>query len=124
MVVVSLLLFLLRMTGLTAHIIVSVLGLAVMISFAVKTKKEWAKPALVIAHKIGAALFAVLLLVMYVPSARSNLNDDKRPERLFLPLVLCRRIQHIFNKNPVAAGRIVYKDVRHRTNEFPVLYNR
>ena len=94
MVLVSVLLFMLRMTGLGAHIIVSVAGLAVMIPLTLQTRKEWKIPALEvimramylvavitggmlmklqgiaalgIVHKIGAALFAVLLLVLYIP---------------------------------------------------------
>ena len=97
MIVVSLLLFLLRMTGLTAHIVISVLGLAVMIPFTLKTRKEWKIPALEVlmramyfvaivtggmlmkiqgvaalnvAHKISAALFAVLLLMLYIPKCK------------------------------------------------------
>ena len=94
MALVSVLLFMLRMTGLAAHIIVSVAGLAVMIPLTLQTRKEWKIPALEvimramylvavitggmlmklhgvaalgIVHKIGAALFAVLLLVLYIP---------------------------------------------------------
>ena len=94
MVVVSALLALLRMTGLTAHIIVSVVGLAIMIPITLATRKEWKIPALEvimrvmylvaivtggalmkihgvaalgIVHKIGAAVFAILLLVLYLP---------------------------------------------------------
>ena len=94
MVLVSVMLFLLRMTGLTAHIIVSVAGLAVMIPLTLATRKEWKIPALEVVmramylvaiitggilmkvhgvaalgmvHKISAALFAVLLLVLYIP---------------------------------------------------------
>lgn len=97
MLVVALLLFLLRMTGMTAHILVSLLGLAVMIPFTLKTRKEWKIPALEVlmrvmylvaivtggalmkihgvaalgmVHKIGAALFAVLLLVLYIPKCK------------------------------------------------------
>ena len=94
MIIVSALLFALRMTGMTAHIAVSVLGLAVMIPVTIATRKEWKIPALEvimrvmyliaivtggalmkvhgipalgIVHKIGAAAFAVLLLVLYLP---------------------------------------------------------
>ena len=97
MLAVALLLFLLRMTGMTTHILVSVLGLAVMIPFTMKTRKEWKIPALEVlmrvmylvaivtggalmkihgvaalgmVHKIGAALFAVLLLVLYIPKCK------------------------------------------------------
>ena len=94
MIIASALLFMLRMTGLTAHIIVSVAGLAVMIPITLATRKEWkipaleiiirvlylaaivtggalmkvhGVPALGIIHKISAALFVVLLLAMYIP---------------------------------------------------------
>ena len=97
MIVVSLLLFMLRMTGLAAHIVISVLGLVMMIPFTLKTRKEWKIPALEmimrvmyfvaivtggvlmkvqgvaalnVAHKISAALFAVLLLVLYIPKCK------------------------------------------------------
>ena len=94
MIAVSALLFMLRMTGIAAHIGISVLGLAIMIPITLKTRKEWKIPALEIimrvmylvavvtggammklhgiaalgmVHKIGAAVFAVLLLVLYIP---------------------------------------------------------
>ena len=95
MLLVSILLFLLRLTGLVPHVIVSVIGLAVMIPITLKTKAEWTKPALEIlmrvmylvaivtggllmkvhgvaalgiAHKAGAAL----LLALYVPKWNKN----------------------------------------------------
>ena len=97
MIVVSVLLALLSVTGLVPHIIVSVVGLAVMIPYTLKTRKEWKIPALevimrvmylvaivtggilmkvagvaalAIAHKIGAAIFMVLLLVLYIPKCK------------------------------------------------------
>ena len=97
MIAVSALLFLLRVTGLAAHIVVSVLGLVIMIPYTLKTKKEWTKtpleilmrvmylvaivtggvlmkvygiPALGMVHKIAAALFLVLLLVLYIPKCK------------------------------------------------------
>ena len=86
-------LFLLRWTGMTAHMILSVLGLLTLVVYAVATKKEWKLPALEILmrvcygialvtgivimkvhgiaamsiiHKIGAALFLLLLVVLLV----------------------------------------------------------
>ena len=97
MIAVSALLFMLRMTGMVAHIAVSVLGLAIMIPITLKTRHEWKKPALEIimrvsyllavvtggalmkihgvaalgvVHKIGAALFVVLLMVLYIPKVK------------------------------------------------------
>lgn len=94
MLLVSALLFLLRLTGLIPHIIVSVIGLGIMIPITVTTKSEWKIPALEIimrvmyfvaiitgglimklhgiaalgiVHTIGATIFLVLLLALYIP---------------------------------------------------------
>ena len=93
MLLIGILLFLLRMTGMTVHIAISVVGVLVLIAYAVLTKKEWKKPALeilmrvfyglalisgivikavpgivalAILHKATAALFVVLLVVLSV----------------------------------------------------------
>ena len=90
MIIVAVLLFMLRATGMTAHIAVSVVGLVLLIAYTVATKKEWKNPALEIlqrvfyaialitgvvlmnvhgigvlsiVHKISAVLFAILLIV-------------------------------------------------------------
>ena len=41
MLLIGILLFLLRATGMTAHIAISVVGVLVLIAYAVATKKEW-----------------------------------------------------------------------------------
>lgn len=93
MLLIGVLLFLLRATGMTAHIIISIVGVVTLVAYAIATKKEWKLPALEvlmrvcygialitgivmmkvhgiaalgIAHKAGAALFVVLLLVLFV----------------------------------------------------------
>ena len=97
--IVGVLLFLLKATGLTAHIALSVIGLVLLVVYAVMTKKEWKKPALeilmrvfyaialitgvvimnaegvvflAIAHKACAALFVVLLVVLFVLKGRAK----------------------------------------------------
>lgn len=42
---IGVLLFLLRATGMTAHIAISVLGVLVLIAYTVLTKKDWKIPA-------------------------------------------------------------------------------
>ena len=34
---------------------------------------------------------------------------------------LCRRVQHIFYKNAISGGWVIYKDVGHRADKFAVL---
>ena len=99
MLIIGALLFLLRATGMTAHIAVSAIGVAVLIVYAVLTKKEWKIPALevimrafygialitgvvimnvhgivalAVIHKVSAALFLVLLLTLLICKAVSN----------------------------------------------------
>ena len=91
MLVIGVLLFLLKATGLTAHIAVSVVGILVLAVYTVLTKKEWKIPALeiimrafygialisgivvmnvegivalAIIHKISAVLFMALIIVL------------------------------------------------------------
>ena len=93
LLVVGVALFLLKLTGLTAHIAISVVGVTVLAVYTVLTKKEWKIPALeigmrafygialisgivvkvvegvsavAIAHKASAAVFVVLLVVLFI----------------------------------------------------------
>ena len=91
LLVIGVLLFLLRATGMTAHIAISVVGVVALAAYTALTKKEWKIPALEIAmracygialitgiiikivhgiaalaiiHKLGAALFMALIIVL------------------------------------------------------------
>ena len=93
LLVIGVALFLLRATGMTAHIIISVAGVLTLIAYTVLTKKEWKIPAmeiimracygialisgivirivrgiaaLSIVHKASAALFMVLVIVLLI----------------------------------------------------------
>ena len=93
MLIIGVLLFLLRATGMTAHIVISVVGILVLVAYTVLTKKDWKIPALeivmrafygialitgivimnvhgiaalAIIHKVSAALFIVALAVLFV----------------------------------------------------------
>lgn len=98
MLVIGILLFLLRVTGMTAHIAISVAGILVLAVYTAATKKEWKIPvleilmrafygialvtgaivlsnkitALAIVHKASAALFVVLLIVLFVTKLRAK----------------------------------------------------
>ena len=92
LLLIGILLFLLRTTGMTAHIAISVTGILVLVAYTVFTKKDWKVPALevimrvfyglalitgivimnvhgivalAIIHKASAALFVVLLVVLF-----------------------------------------------------------
>lgn len=98
MLLIVIVLFLYRATGLGAHIAISVVGVLVLAVYTSATRKEWKIPALEISmrafygislitgiianatdvlaldiiHKCSAALFAVLLVVLFVKKLAAN----------------------------------------------------
>ena len=90
LVIVAVLLFMLRATGMKAHIAISVIGLVLLVIYALATKKEWKCASLEIlqrvfyavalisgvvlmnvhgvevisvVHRMGAVLFVILLVI-------------------------------------------------------------
>ena len=99
MLLIGVLLFLLRATGMTAHIVISVIGVLALIAYTVLTKKEWKIPALEILmrvfygvalitgivimnvrgivalaliHKVSAVLFLAMIVVLLVSKVAKN----------------------------------------------------
>ena len=99
MLLISVLLFLLRATGMTAHIVISVIGVLALIAYTVLAKKEWKIPALeilmrafygvalitgivimnvhgivalAVIHKVSAVLFMALIIVLLIHKAAMN----------------------------------------------------
>ena len=99
MLLIGVLLFLLRATGMTAHIVISVIGVLALIAYTVLTKKEWEIPALeilmrafygvalitgivimnvhgivalAVIHKVSAVLFMALIIVLLIHKAAMN----------------------------------------------------
>ena len=99
MLIIGAALFLLRTTGMTAHIVISVVGILVLVAYAVLTKKDWKIPALEIImrafygialitgivimnvhgidilsiiHKASAILFMALIIILFVHKAITN----------------------------------------------------
>ena len=99
LILVAVALFLLKLTGMTAHIAISIVGLALLVVYAVLTKKEWKIPALeiimrvfygialisgivimnvhgiaaiAVVHKISAILFTIAFVVLFVNKLITN----------------------------------------------------
>lgn len=99
MLLIGIALFALRATGMTAHIAISVAGILVLAAYTAATRKEWKIPALeilmrlcygialitgivimnvsgiaalAILHKAGAALFVLLLALLFVLKLRTK----------------------------------------------------
>ena len=69
MLVIGILLGLLKTTGMTAHIILSVVGVVVLVAYTILTKKEWKIFALEIGMRVSygiALLTGILLKIVYV----------------------------------------------------------
>ena len=64
MLVIGALLFLLGVTGMTAHIAISAVGVLVLIAYSVLTKKDWKIPALEVIMRIcyGVALISGIVI--------------------------------------------------------------
>ena len=65
MLIIGVLLFMLKATGMTAHIIISVTGVFTLITYAVLTKKDWKLPALEILMRVlyGVALISGIVIM-------------------------------------------------------------
>ena len=99
MLFIGVLLFLLRATGMTAHIVISVIGVLALIAYTALTKKEWKIPALeilmrafygvalitgivimnvhgivalAVIHKVSVVLFMALIIVLLIHKAAMN----------------------------------------------------
>ena len=99
MIIVAVLLFMLRATGMTAHIAVSVVGLVLLIAYTVATKKEWKNPALEILGRVcyGIALITGALL-MNVHGIAAISIIHKISAVLFVILLFCAEIHKAIKK--------------------------
>ena len=89
MLLIGALLFLLRATGMTAHIAISVIGVLVLIAYAVLTKKNWKIPALEIIMRVfyGIALITGIV-VMNVEGIVALAIIHKVSAVLFMALII------------------------------------
>ena len=82
-------LFLFKTTGMIAHIVISVVGLAVLIAYSVLTKKEWKIPAVEIVARVCYALALVSgIVIKFVPSLVALAVVHKVTAALFVVLIL------------------------------------
>ena len=99
LLVIAVLLFFLKSTGLTAHIALSIVGVVALIVYSILTKKSWKFPALevimrafygialitgiiimnvhgvdvlAVLHKVSATLFVILLVALFANKVVAN----------------------------------------------------
>ena len=96
MLLIGVFLFMLRATGMTAHIAISVIGLLVLIIYAVLTKKNWKIPALEIIMRVfyGIALITGAV-IMNVHSIAALSIIHKASAVLFMALIIVLLIHKV-----------------------------
>ena len=89
MLLIGILLFLLRATGMRAHIAISVIGVLVLIVYTVLTKKDWKIPALEIVMRVfyGVALITGIV-IMNVHGIAALSIIHKASAVLFMALII------------------------------------
>lgn len=89
MLIIGALLFMLRATGMTAHIAVSVVGILVLIAYTALTKKDWKIPALEIIMRVfyGIALITGIV-IMNVHGIAALSIIHKASAVLFMALII------------------------------------
>ena len=89
MLLIGALLFLLRATGMRAHIAISVIGVLVLIAYTVLTKKDWKIPALEIVMRMfyGIALITGIV-IMNVHGIAAVSIIHKASAVLFMALIV------------------------------------
>ena len=99
MIIVAVLLFMLRATGMTAHIAVSVVGLVLLIAYTVATKKEWKNSALEILQRVFYAIALITgVVLMNVHGIAAISIIHKISAVLFVILLVVTEIQKIVKK--------------------------
>ena len=65
MLVIGALLMMLRATGMTAHIVISVIGVLILVVYSILTKKDWKLPALEVLMRVfyGIALITGIVIM-------------------------------------------------------------
>ena len=89
MLLIGVLLFLLRATGMTVHIVISVIGVLALIAYTVLTKKEWKIPALEVLMRAfyGIALITGIV-IMNVHGIAALAIIHKACAVLFMALII------------------------------------
>ena len=99
MIVVAVLLFMLRATGMKVHIALSVIGLVLLIVYTLLAKKEWRNPALEILQRVCYAIALITgVVLMNVHGIATIPIIHKISAVLFVILLIVCEIQKVVRK--------------------------
>ena len=99
LLIVSVLLGLLKETGMTAHIIFSVVGAVVLVVYTALTKKEWKIPALEIGMRVSYAIALISGIVLKIKYVSVVGIIHKIFAVLFIVALIVLAIQKLICKN-------------------------
>lgn len=99
LLIVSVLLGLLKETGMTAHIIFSVVGAVVLVVYTALTKKEWKIPALEIGKRVSYAIALISGIVLKIKYVSVVGIIHKIFAVLFIVALIVLAIQKLICKN-------------------------
>ena len=99
MILVAVLLFMLRATGMTAHIIVSVIGLAILVAYAIATKKKWKSPVLEVLERVFYAVALISgVVIMNVHGIAAPVLVHRISSVLFVAFFVVTEIHKVIKK--------------------------
>ena len=99
MIIVAVLLFMLRTTGMKVHIAISVIGLLILVAYALATKKDWKCPALEILHRVCYAIALITgVVIMNVHGIAAVSVIHKISAVFFVILLACAEIHKVIKK--------------------------
>ena len=99
MLIVAVLLFMLRATGMKVHIAVSLVGLVLLVTYTLLAKKEWRNPALEILQRVCYAIALITgVVLMNVHGIAAISIIHKISAVLFVILLICAEIHKAIKK--------------------------
>ena len=120
---ICVLLFMLRATGMTAHIAISVLGVLLLIAYTILTKKDWKIPALEIMMRAfyGIALITGII-IMNIQGIAAFSIIHKTSAVIFMALIIVL-LTHIFRmkkekKELIKKFKVVIEDLLDNYEEY------
>lgn len=99
LVVIATLLSMLKTTGMTAHIAISVIGLVLLVVYALTTKKTWKCPALEVLHRVFYAVALITgVVIMNVSGIAAVTLVHRISATLFTVLFAVTEVYKIIKK--------------------------
>lgn len=99
LIIVAVLLFMLRATGMTAHVALSVVGLLLLVAYAITTKKSWKSPVLEVLERVFYAIALISgVVIMNVHGIAAITHIHRISAVLFVVLLIFAEVHKAIKK--------------------------